>query len=87
MYTEVVSRQPWWDRYSLQGHVDIAYKAKVVPLHGLFQQPSNVCVFLSRRIVARFNRDAGTYGARGAIASLAFSSRGQGGQRCLSPKI
>ena len=32
------------------------------------------------------DRDAGAYGARGAIAPLAFSRRGQGGQRCPFPK-
>ena len=31
-------------------------------------------------------RDAGTYGARGAIAPLAFSSRGQGGKGALFQK-
>ena len=32
------------------------------------------------------NRDAGTYGARGAIAPLAFSSRGKGGKGALFQK-
>ena len=31
-------------------------------------------------------RDAGTYGARGAIAPLPFLAGGQGGQRCPFPK-